>query len=183
MNIPNGLSLQPDVISHEKELEIIKWIDQQEWSSDMSRRTQHYGYIYDYRSGNLIQGQSLEGPILELAKIFENKGLLKSDQCIVNEYNRNQGISSHVDNLKFGSVIIGVSLGSDGVLIFEKQKEKFECFLPRRSVMMMRDSARYDWKHSIDKKTTYTNSSGNTIIKPTDYRRISLTYRSINNNY
>lgn len=45
-----GLYIIYDVITKETENEIIKWLDTQKWSSSISRRTQHYGYEYNYYS-------------------------------------------------------------------------------------------------------------------------------------
>ena len=182
MNIPQGLSLEPGVITLEKEQEIIEWLDKRSWSCELSRRIQYYGYSYNYRNKNIVPTLPLEGPILEIANLLESAKLATPVQCIVNEYYRNQGISCHIDNLKFGSTIICVSIGADGVLVFERGMERFNCFLPRGSVMMITGSARYEWKHSIEKRETYVDSNGNTIVKPTDYRRISITYRELSNN-
>jgi len=167
--IPEGLALQPNIISVEKEKEIIEWLDSREWSNELSRRTQHYGYGYNYKHKDLIPGPPLEGPILKIAQIIEKAGLMKPVQCIVNEYYRNQGIAPHIDNLAFGPVVIGISLGADGVMTFERGNEIFEFFLPQR----------YEWKHGINKRVTYIDNHGKKVIKSQDYRRISLTFREL----
>jgi len=101
-------------------------------------------------------------------------------QCIVNEYTRNQGITAHTDRDTFGPVICGISIGGDTVMTFERGSEKFDLFLPSRSMMIMSGPARYEWTHAIDKKkVSYVDASGRKITKPQDYRRISLTYRTI----
>ena len=177
--IPQGLSLQVDVITKEKENEIITYLDSKIWSTELSRRTQHYGYQYNYKHKDLIPGPPLERPILELAQIIERTELMKPVQCIVNEYYRNQGIAPHIDSLIFGKTIMSISLGADVVMNFTYQDMNYDCFLPRRSAMMITDSARYEWKHSIARTVTYVDSEGNKVIKAQDYRRISLTYREL----
>lgn len=177
--IPEGLALQTNVITPEKEAEIIAWLDTQTWSTELTRRTQHYGYGYNYKRKDLVPGTPLVGSINEIADIFRRAKLMNPEQCIVNEYTRNQGIEPHIDNLGFGPVIIGLSICGDGVMVFERNAEHFECFLPRRSVVMLSGPARYEWKHSIKKRVTYTDNNGIKINKPQDYRRISLTYREI----
>lgn len=77
-SVPEDLALQPDVISVEKEAEILTWLDSQPWSNKLQRRTQHYGYGYNYRSKKLVPGPPLEGPILELAQLFERSRLRSS---------------------------------------------------------------------------------------------------------
>lgn len=179
MSIPEGLALQRDVITPEKEAEIITWLDTRQWSMELARRTQHYGYGYDYRRKNLTPGPALVGPVLDVAQIIERAGLMRPVQCIVNEYTRNQGITAHIDNTNFGPAVIGLSISGDGVMVFQRGTERFECFLPRRSIVMLSGPARYEWTHSIEKKVTYIDDHGMKITKPQDYRRISLTYREL----
>ena len=111
--------------------------------------------------------------------MIERAGIMKPTQCIVNEYFRDQGIAPHIDNLGFGPIVIGISISADGVMIFEKGTEIFECFLPRRSMVMLASDARYLWKHSISKRVTYLTDTQEKITKPKDYRRISLTFREL----
>lgn len=182
--IPEGLALTRDIITPEKEAEIIAWLDTREWSNELARRTQHYGYGYNYRSKKLTPGHALEGPVLEVAQIFQRAELMNPVQCIVNEYTRNQGIAPHIDRLDFGAVVLGLSIGADGVMVFERARtgqapERFECFLPRRSIVMLSGAARYEWTHSIEKRVTYIDGMGTKVTKPQDYRRISLTYREL----
>lgn len=183
MDIPEGLFLQRDVITSEKEVEIISWLDAHEWSNELTRRTQQYGYGYNYRNKKLVPGPAMEGPILEVAQIFQRSGLMNPVQCIVNEYTRAQGITAHIDRLDFGAVVLGLSIGADGVMVFERnrsgQHSRFDCFLPRRSVVMLSGAARYEWTHSIEKKVRYIDDTGITITKPQNYHRISLTYREL----
>lgn len=177
--IPEGLSLQRDVISVQQEQEIIQWLDNRQWSNELSRRTQHFGYGYNYKGKSLTPGEPMSGPIFDVGQLIQRAGLMVPVQCIVNEYYRDQGIAAHVDNLKFGPKVIGLSIGADGVMTFTREGEIFECFLPRRSIVMMEGPARYDWKHAIEKRKTYIDDRGVKITKAQDYRRISLTYREL----
>lgn len=120
----------------------------------------------------------MEGPILRLAQKFETARLMKPVQCIVNEYFQSQGISAHIDNKNFGPTIIGLSIGADAVMTFKRNSERFDCFLPRRSVVLMSGESRYSWTHEISSNKSYT-VNGQKIVKPEDYRRISLTFREL----
>lgn len=180
--VPDGLALSFEVITVEQETQLITWLDSQPWSNELKRRTQHYGYGYNYRSKKLVPGPPLDGPILELAQMFERSGLMKPVQCIVNEYTRNQGISAHIDRLDFGPDVLGLSIGADTVMVFERGTEKFECFLPRRSLVKLSGPARYEWEHSIPSRVTYIDNKGMKVTKPQDYRRISLTFRELAHN-
>jgi hypothetical protein len=47
-----GLAYISDFITKDEEKVLIAAIDAQNWSMELSRRVQHYGYIYDYRARN-----------------------------------------------------------------------------------------------------------------------------------
>ena len=183
--LPSGLFLTPDFITIDEERELISWLAQQEWSTELSRRTQHYGYQYNYTSRSVQPTVPLTGPLLQLQQKFGTAGH-NLTQCIVNEYYRAQGIAPHIDLNIFGPVIIGVSLGADTVMSFERPTgsgvESFDCFLPRRSLLMLTGEARSHWKHGISKKVTYRDEYDNKITKAADYHRISCTFRSVIDN-
>lgn len=175
---PSGLRLQPGVITPDYEAYVIQWLDAHPWSSALARRTQHYGYEYNYKGGALTATTPMSGPIAELAEVLRNAGIMDPDQCIVNEYYRNQGIAAHIDSKAFGPVVAGFSIGADTIMTFERSTERFDVLLSRGALMVMEGQARYEWKHGIDKRVTYEHE-GNVIKKPQDYRRISLTYRRV----
>ncbi|KAJ7599524.1 hypothetical protein C8J56DRAFT_916849 [Mycena floridula] len=90
----------------------------------------------------------------------------RARQAILNLYHPGEGISPHVDLLgRFGDGIVGVSLQGGCVMRFSKCNETTEpefnesdltehhLYLPPRSVIVLSESARYDWAHGIDKKT------------------------------
>jgi alkylated DNA repair dioxygenase AlkB len=183
--LPSGLFLTPDFITEAEERELVLWLDQQPWSTELSRRTQHYGYQYNYTNRSIQVTVPLTGPLSQLQQKFGAAGH-NLTQCIVNEYYRDQGIAPHIDLNIFGPVIVGVSLGADAVMSFERSTnnnmESFECFLPRRSLLMLTGEARSQWKHSISKRVTYLDSTGHKINKDINYRRISCTFRSVIDN-
>ena len=87
-------------------------------------------------------------------------------------------IKPHIDSVKFcGDTIAGLSLLSDSVmrLVHEEKKHKFaDVLLQRRSLYLMRDSARYHYTHEILKKDV---SKFKNAIVPRG-RRISVICRS-----
>ena len=58
-----GLTIIEDFISEEEEKNLLKYINKQAWLNSLSRRVQHYGYEYDYKSPQLK-------PALPIPEIF-----------------------------------------------------------------------------------------------------------------
>lgn len=101
--------------------------------------------------------------------LFPSKGAPpRARQAILNLYHPGEGITPHVDLLnRFDDGIIGVSLCGSCVMSFEAVKgavrdsekrrqeatEKWDLYLPERSVLVMSKDARYHWKHGIPGRT------------------------------
>lgn len=87
-------------------------------------------------------------------------------------------IKPHVDSVKFcGNTIAGISLLSDSImrLVMEEDKSiKFDVFLTRRSLYVMRDEVRFKFTHEILKKEDSV-FKGVTVDRG---RRISLICRN-----
>jgi alkylated DNA repair dioxygenase AlkB len=180
-NIISGLVYQDDFLSIKEEQLIISEIDNALWDSNLKRRVQHYGYIYDYKTKNINQDSKMgELPnwlILLERKIKTHFNLEKSfDQVIINEYEPGQGISNHIDCIPcFEDVIISISLLSSCIMQFSKGTEQQEIFLQPRSILLLSGEARYNWKHGI--KAIKNDKWLNTTIPRK--RRISITFRKI----
>ena len=63
---------------------------------------------------------------------------------------------------------------------FTKDDKKISLLLPRRSLLIMKGESRYKWKHGISKNITYIKN-GDKYLKKKNYRRISMTFRTITN--
>lgn len=180
-NIINGLLYQNDFLSVEEEKIIISEIDNAVWDTNLKRRVQHYGYMYDYKKKNIDQDLKI-GKLPDWLLALESKirtifNLENSfDQVIINEYEPGQGISNHIDCVPcFEDVIISISLLSSCVMQFSKGEEKQEILLKPRSILLLSGEARYHWKHGI--KAVKNDKFQNTVI-PRE-RRISITFRKI----
>jgi alkylated DNA repair dioxygenase AlkB len=178
MEIP-GLLLIEDFITENEEVKLLQRINSSKWNFSLKRRTQHYGYIYDYKSRGLAQ-KTL--PIPDwcefIGKRLLEKGYGPFDQCIVNEYTPGQGIAPHIDSTDiFSDTVVSVSLGSDIYMefssgCFNSICEKKEIPLKRRSAVCLTGDARYKWKHSIAAKKYDIDG----VKRET---RVSLTFRKI----
>ena len=102
-----------------------------------------------------------------------------ADQVIVNEYEPGQGISSHIDcEPCFKDTIVSLSLGSGCVMNFTNKfnrKHIIPIWLAPRSIVVLRDEARYEWLHGIAARKW--DVWGNQRYERA--RRVSLTFRKV----
>ena len=184
INIP-GLVYMPDFLDEAHERRLVEWIDRQEWSRELKRRVQHYGWRYDYKAREVDSSMRL-GPLpAELfvlaERLFKEKLMPRlADQVIVNEYQVDQGITPHIDITGFADGIATISLLESWEMTFHapRSKEKFPRLLERRSVAVMQGEARYRWKHEIGKRKSEPPLGEGGRRRPRQ-RRISLTFRKV----
>jgi alkylated DNA repair dioxygenase AlkB len=142
-----------------REGSIVSFIDTLPWDTTLARRTQQYGFRYDFKRKTCTPTTPIP-PALQLTL----DGVVFT-QLIVNEYVGNQSIASHTDAPCFGSTIAIISLGDPCYMHFTRGKDKRGVLLSHNSLLVMSGSERYDWKHAI----------GGQNFR----RRISLTYRTM----
>ena len=100
----------------------IALIDSQKWNLDLKRRTQHYGYKYDYTARSVNASYYLGEMPYWIGELCSKLGsdrifIEKPDQVIINEYMPGQGIASHIDCVPcFGGTICSLSLESGCVM-------------------------------------------------------------------
>jgi alkylated DNA repair dioxygenase AlkB len=178
-----GLLYIPEYIIKEEHASFWQSVNAENWLGDLKRRVQHYGYKYDYKARFIDYSMRIgELPewVMPLAKKLHQDGYMPEipDQLIVNEYQQGQGIASHVDcEPCFGDTIISLSLGSTCIMDFinKETKEKIEVLLEPRSLVVLKDDARYLWTHGIaGKKADYFK--GQRHERAT---RTSLTFRNV----
>ena len=148
--------------------------------SAKSREVIHYGYKYNYKSGNVKEEAT---PFPEFAKklveIIKEKIPLENEkefsQCLINKYVDNQGIAAHIDALTFGKYICCFTLGRGANLHFSKGDAHIDLYTEPNSLYIMSGEARYSWKHEM-KKLIYDVVNGKKVKRG---ERISVTFRSI----
>lgn len=179
----NGLRYMPNFVSEKEQIKLISHIDSQIWSKDLKRRTQQYGYKYDY-SKKKVNAFSFLGKIPYWLDFYCYKlvdaGYFKSipDQIIINEYLPGQGILKHIDNVEgFGDTIATLSLNSTCIMQLENKRVDLcgDIPLAALSLLVMSHEARYDWFHSIPARMHDTIVDQ---VIPRN-RRISLTFRTV----
>lgn len=91
-----GLWYEDNFITEAEEQFLMAECNKGDWSNELKRRVQHYGYKYSYTSKNINKNDKIgELPtwcdiILQRLKL---RGLSGFDQMIANEYNPGQGIN------------------------------------------------------------------------------------------
>jgi alkylated DNA repair protein alkB family protein 8 len=107
----------------------------------------------------------------------------------VNDYPDCMGIASHVDtHSAFAPVLCSLSLASSAVIEFRRGTHRRSLLLPRRSLLLFSDEARYGWSHGIPTRATdvvlcHHQPGGDgghalpTQLVHRSRRRMSLTFR------
>jgi alkylated DNA repair dioxygenase AlkB/SAM-dependent methyltransferase len=176
--LPPGLMLKNDFLTPEQQKLLVDYFDSKTWNEELKRRTQHYGYKYDYNGGPLVATNPMEGPIKEIADFLRVNNIIDAHQCIVNEYDQKDYINAHTDSPQFGDIVVSISLTYPTEMIFSRGDVKVPVILRPGSIIVMGGESRHSWKHEI-KGTISFMMDGKKYSKPKDYRRISLTYRNL----
>lgn len=177
-----GLQYIPNFITEDEENELIDFIDSQEWDTSLSRRTQHYGWRYDYKSKKL----DISNYLGELPDIFKTLGekLVEEklidflpQQVIVNEYVSGQGIGAHTDSPVFGEYIVSISLLSAVPMVFvnRNRTDTQTLVLERRCALSMSGKARHEYTHQINGRHTDILGERGRVRRS---RRVSITFRT-----
>lgn len=177
----DGLLYLPRWLDSSPSDDLARALDAQPWRDDLARRTQHYGYLYDYRARTVDKSAYLGPlpPFLEgVSTRLVAEGLMPSapDQAIVNEYEPGQGIADHVDCTPcFDGTIISLSLGSSAVMTLKRGEAQVPVLLEVGSLLVLRGEARYGWTHGIAKRKV-DSWNGTKIPRG---RRVSVTFRKV----
>jgi alkylated DNA repair dioxygenase AlkB len=176
-----GLLLYPDFIDQAMEDKLLNELDSQIWVVDYDRRLQYYGYRNELEAPYSLVNFPVAMPplVYELSKKIVEQGILinQPDQVIINEYVPGKGIKPHKDRAYFENQICGVNLGSGCIMRFIKTSggEVIDVEIPRRSLYVMQDEARYKWQHAIPPRKK-DKVDGNIQHRE---RRVSITYRKV----
>lgn len=171
--LPTGLTYTDNVLTHEDQEKLISFVQFNEWDSTLSRKTQHYGYRYEYGSPSLTKCGDIPPFMTELLK--ERTGYLNPEQVIINHYEPGQGIAAHTDHVGlFGDTVVIFSLLSPITMTFTHPTEDpIDLRLLPGSCLVMKGDARYKWKHEIKARKS-DKIDGHAVKRST---RISVTFR------
>jgi alkylated DNA repair dioxygenase AlkB len=124
---PNGLFKMLDFITSQEEEHLLNSIYDEEWSNDLPRRTQQFGYKFCHHTNAILNANPIPqyyAPfIARLQTVRRDDGKFvfpnPPNQLIVNEYTPGQGIHPHTDRNTFEDGIVVISLLSDVQMIFD----------------------------------------------------------------
>jgi alkylated DNA repair dioxygenase AlkB len=160
---PAGLLHAPDAVPPDLEHEVLAHLARLEVAPMVlhgvpSRRlVRHFGVRYDAESWRVAPAEPIPEYLTGLhALAAEVAGVDAGSlvEALVTAYPPGATIGWHRDATAFGPVVVGVSLGSDAVLRFQRraaggERRVFEQPLARRSVYALTGAARSAWQHSI----------------------------------
>lgn len=184
-----GLVVVDDFISEADEQALLDGFDSPAlWQAQITRRTQHFGYAYDYA----IQGAEFDKPIAAFPPLL--RGLvdrLLGSQCLrvrpnqatLQEYTPGQGIPPHIDTVwAFGEELASLSLLAGSVMRFKPvftvgvdPATVVDVAFPRRALLVLTGEARYKWSHSICARK-HDRVDGKVVERG---RRLSFTFRTV----
>lgn len=186
-NVP-GLFYVPDILDEEESKYVTDFLNEKGvWKSvtdsDDSRKVQHYGYKYDYKTRNIFEKieeipNELKGLRVKLRMILNLLEIEsgKFNQCIVNKYEQGQGIGAHIDVKQYGPVIGCFTLGNGAIMRFKnKEGGRVDFYVQPNSLYIMSGDARYKWTHEMP--ATKTDLLDGKKVKRGE--RISVTFRHV----
>lgn len=177
-----GLRIIENFITREEERHLLEQINSNEWDDTLKRRTQHYGFSYNYTQKTISRDNYL-GPLPDyttfiIDRMINQKLITQRPvQLINNEYLPGQGIAAHTDARVFGDTVTSLSLGSHCGFTFTRELSQVEIFLKPRTLIIMSGDSRYKWNHSIPGRKSDINPT--TKVNEKRGTRVSMTFRTV----
>ena len=160
---PPGLLYRPDVLDPVEEADLLAWCASLETEPMVMhgvasrRRVRHFGVRYDAASWRTSPADPVPRELMALRGVAARLGEVEARtlaEALVTCYPPGAGIGWHRDATAFGPVVVGVSLGADAVMRFQRraaggERRVFEQPLARRSAYVLGGAARSAWQHSV----------------------------------
>jgi len=176
--LPRGLEYHPDFLTSQDEGELLAAIrslplqEAQYKEFTARRRTVSYGSTYDFSTNTSLPAEPIADFLLPLRSKVARWCCVEAESfvhALVAEYRPGTPLGWHRDVPEF-EVVAGVSLAGSCRMRFrpypwtpERKREMFALELMPRSAYILKDTARWQWQHSIP---------------PTKELRYSITFRT-----
>jgi alkylated DNA repair dioxygenase AlkB len=136
------------------------------------RQVRHFGVGYDFATWGTTPIEPIPEQLetlRERASLLAQVEAVTFEEALVTRYPPSATIGWHRDAGAFGPVVVGVSLGSDSRMRFQRraaggERRVYEQPLARRSAYVLAGAARSAWQHSVP---------------PVDEERWSVTFRQL----
>ena len=189
-----GMKIIPDFLNFCEEMQFERIIDSHEWfgngkplfglNAQLNRRFQMYGHLFCFADRAVKQMIEIPGDINRIVlkmKKYDTCKTEKMDSIMINEYVDGQGIMPHKDAPLFGDVVLILSLLSESVLEMSNGDEKHLFTIPRRSLLVLEDDARFKYKHAIlkDKGCVFKCPDNEWEVVEREPRRLAVILRDI----
>lgn len=191
-----GMTYYDEVIDQKQENSLLKFLygdpfsGAKAWHNGPSgaggRRVKQFGFAYDYESLTIKNAPPIPDELKSLIADLQKKKLLNEhvNQIIVNEYTPGQGITPHVDHVKwFGDEVASLTLQSGCKMILTNPSGSVNksFYLERRSLIRLTGQARWNFRHSIANTKTdpIKNPQTQTITLKPRGTRVSITFRQV----
>jgi len=149
-----GLNTYYDFISDEDHNIIMQEI-LLELSTHYSSRYIHRNKVLRYGDKSMCENNHISNlipPNIDIicSKLVENNIVkYKPDTININEYLTGDFIHPHIDRAASGPIVTILSLNSSATMKFSNGKEHFELILAPKMLIQMKDTIRWQWRHSI----------------------------------
>jgi len=174
---PDGLVSVPGFLDETEERSLLAVLAELHYSAvvlhgQAARRVvRHYGWDYGYESRALGRADPVPAalePVRARAAALVGRPAEDFAEVLVTRYPPGAGIGWHRDAPMFGREVVGVSLGAECRMRFQRrrggQRETYALALAPRSAYVLAGAARSAWQHSVP---------------PVRAERYSLTFRTV----
>lgn len=159
---PDGLAYSAGFLAEVEESTLLQVLDalvydHVEMRGQVARRTvKLFGYGYDFENRTVRSAPPLPDwlvPVRDRCAALAGIDAEQFVHALVNRYTPGATIGWHRDAPPFGPTVVGVSLGADSELRFQRSvagvRYVYQLPLPRRSAYVLGGAARSAWQHSV----------------------------------
>ncbi len=170
-----GLMYSREFVTTAEEAELVTAIDAGHWDTTWDRRRESYGKAYGRKSP--ADPMPSWGRMLADRIYARVKTPHAFDQMLVNEYLPGQGIAMHSDYAPFDRAVASLSLLSACVMDLDHpaSASRHVVLLEPRSLRVMADEVRYEWRHGIARRKKDRWQVSLLLRR----RRVSVTFRRL----
>lgn len=169
-----------DFVSKNEEEKIVNFLDEADWTKIKGKKTIIYGQRYSESQDKFVKAKDIPSQLKFLVeRLVEDDIMKKPDQITINSYEGQKGDTPEQDSEQYGPVVAQLSLNANGNIHFEKGKKEINIFVPRRTLVIIEGKLRNEWEYDVPAGKTYVGADGKNLRKKDDYRRLTLTFKTI----